>query len=73
MNYNTHLIIRTRRTLDEPNKESLTVGQLKALLEDYPEDMYVFTCDDPTYVYGILSENDFEEQYFNESEDEDDE
>ena len=44
MNYNTHLIIRTRRTLDEPkNNESLTVGQLRALLEDYPEDMYVFT------------------------------
>lgn len=72
MDYNTHLIIRTRRTMSEPNKASLTVGQLKALLEDYPDDMQVFTCDDPTYVYGILSENDFEEQYY-ESEDEDDE
>lgn len=38
--------------------ETLTVGQLMEILQDYEEDMPIYLCNDNGYTYGSITEDD---------------
>ena len=50
---------------------TMTVGELKALLEDYDDNAYVMLINDNGYTYGSISYDDIREEVFEEEEYED--
>lgn len=61
----TFLKLETRRStygLDGIDKSTLTVGQLKELLENYDDNTPICFSNDSGYTYGELYENDIEEE-----------
>lgn len=44
----------------EQVKRTMTVGELKSLLEDFDDDLPIFTKFDNGYSFGGLAEKDFE-------------
>ena len=59
------LYINVNRTGYSPCQiqHTMTVGELVAALEDFPEDAPVYLKHDNGYTYGGISWNDFEEEY----------
>lgn len=57
------LFINTRRDGYDPAQcgRTLTVGELKELLEGYDDDMPIYLKHDGGYTYGSISEYDFED------------
>lgn len=49
---------------------TMTVGELIAMLEQFDEDVLVYTSHDNGYTYGGISEMDFEERYDDEEDEE---
>lgn len=58
-----YLFINTSREGYAPEqcRETLTVGELKQILEDYEDDTPIYLKNDNGYTYGAISEDDFEE------------
>lgn len=56
------LIMDTRRNGYGPEQcnETMTVGELIELLQEYDEDMEVFTGHDNRYTYGSITSRDFD-------------
>ena len=52
---------------------TMTVGELKRLLEDYDEDMEVYISNDNGYTYGGITEGRIDMEYAEEEEEEEDE
>ncbi len=75
-----YLMIEGRREGYAPNQVtwSVTVGELKAILEDYANDTPVLLCNDNGYTYGSITDDSFflsdgEEEEDEEEEEEEDE
>lgn len=56
-----YLVIETSRTAYSPSqvKQTMTVGELIELLEDYDENMPVVLSHDNGYTYGGITQYDF--------------
>lgn len=69
------VIIQTERQCYSPEQVNgtMTVGELKKLLEEYEEDSPIYLSFDNGYTYGGLNHDDFEEECIDEGTDEDDE
>jgi len=63
-----YLVMATIRKAYSPDqiKRSLTVGELKELLEGFDDDLIVVTSHDDEYTFGGVSESDFEEKSYDE-------
>lgn len=46
--------------------ETLTVGQLMEILQEYTEDTPIFLCNDGGYTYGSITEDDIYLDYVEE-------
>lgn len=57
------LFINAKRNGYDPDQcgKTLTVGELKELLEGYDDDMPIYFKHDCGYTYGSISEADFED------------
>lgn len=66
------LFIEGRRNGYAPDqcKNTMTVGELIAYLEQFEEDAPVYLKNDNGYTYGSITERSFEEDYEDEFEDE---
>lgn len=71
----TRVIIQTERQGYSPEQihGTMTVGQLKSLLEEYEDDSPVYLSFDNGYTYGGLGQYSFEEDCIDDGTDEDDE
>ena len=65
-----YLKIETSRTAYSPSdiKGTMTVGELRELLEDYPEDYPVIMSFDNGYTYGGVGYSNFIEDSYGEGE-----
>jgi len=63
---NEYLVIATRRNGYGPDQvgRTLTVGELKELLEDYDDDTLVVTSHDNEYTFGSIESDDLESKFF---------
>lgn len=66
------LFINTKREGYSPEQcgGTITVGELRALLEDYDDDTKIYLKNDNGYTYGSIKNWDIEEGYDEEEEDE---
>ena len=66
------IFIEGRRDGYSPSQcgSTLTVGELIAYLQDYPEDTPVYLKNDNGYTYGSISGDSFEEDYDEDEEEE---
>lgn len=60
-----YLIIECSRSAYAPTQinRSITVGALRELLEEYPDDMLVITSHDNGYTFGPIRDWDFRTEY----------
>lgn len=67
------VFIEGRRNGYSPDqcKNTMTVGELIAYLEDFDEDAKVYLKNDNGYTYGSITRSSFEEDYEDDPEDED--
>ncbi len=73
-----YLIIEVDRSGYTPEqaedwKSTLTVGELRQVLEDYDDDTKIYLSNDNGYTYGSISYEDFSEQENEEEEEEEEE
>lgn len=52
---------------------TLTIGELKEILERYPDDTPIYVSNDKGYTYGEIKWNDIEEKYVDDEEFEEEE
>lgn len=57
---------RTGYGIDQVEDRAMTVGQLKALLDEFDDDTLFILSHDNGYTYGTISDRDFTEQEYNE-------
>lgn len=69
------VIIQTERQGYSPEQVNgtMTVGELKKLLEEYEEDSPIYLSFDNGYTYGGLNNSDFEEECIDDGTDNEDE
>ena len=69
------LFINTNRDGYSPEQigDTMTVGELKELLNDFNDNTKVMFKNDGGYTYGAISTFDFEDEYIEAEDDEDDE
>ena len=65
------LIIEANRDGYHPRQchRTLTVAELQAILEDYPEDMPVYLSHDNGFTYGSIEPENFHDRKFSNDED----
>ena len=64
------LFLNTNRNGYSPAQcgSTMTVGELKELLDDYNDDTAIFFKNDEGYTYGSLDVSDIEDDYYDEDE-----
>lgn len=65
--------VRSGYSIDQIADRAMTVGELKAILEDYDDDTLFVLSHDRGYTYGSISSRDYELQDLEEDEYEEEE